>query len=959
MDASVDITESDSAWIEIEDKIRPSWNWTQALPDNEHVRFLKSVDWSKTHVGRIADWPPALRQATYQVIADTRPATLYWYVTISCSSCHHLTDSRGTEYVPIYNAAFVPLAGATHPTLMGSTFKKGFPELWQGISPMFELAIKTGIAADVVEAPMTVERNGYHEETFFTGNFTPIRDSEGQIVGFYNALFEVTKQKVSDRRMAVLDMIARPTDLTIENVNRHIMQCLETNECDVTMAMMYQIDTEDENQSILHLCGHTGVPDGHPLLVDNQSWTSSEGLIPLCRYARLRGTPITIPADEKFKDITWRGPGGPSNSVAIITLSNGTQLLGFLIIGTNPRLRDEVNAQFLEDMGRMVSGVLISAVSITQSRLRQERLERDLANSDMKIQHLVQHATVGMVHFSRSGKMIWANKQYYSIAGQDPGDGQNDYSFFENVLEADLPKAEEAWQQVLDGIENVSAEIRLNRLYMPPVGDPVPATGLVNAFPYCEDEAVTSLLACITDISRLKWAENWQTRLAQDAQESKRQQESFIDIVSHEMRNPLSAIVHCVDSIISAVDDCRILGTVPTNCEDALVESLAAARTIELCAKYQRYIIDSVLTLGRMESALLSVTPNLFLIDELCKSIIAMFKNEMDANGISAAFLPHVSYSQLDVKEVLADTSRITQIIINLLTNAIKFVKTEPRRQIRIKLGACTSSPRSMFPPDTQWAPKGDQATDVTEKENWGEGEQIYLTFSVKDTGIGVEEEQRFRIFERFQKASVKTHISYGGAGLGLFVSKQLAEIQGGEIGVRSLPGQGSTFVFYIRVRRGVEALVEALEHHPIQLLSNTTLAILPMLFPEIKAPKSVRMEKAIHVLLVEDNIINQKLLQKQLQRYGCVMHTANHGAEALEKLKGMNCYSGHEKNGIRLDIILMDSEMPVMGGVECTKEIRRLQAEGTICRHVPIIAVTANARREQMEESMAAGTVS
>ena len=110
-------------------------------------------------------------------------------------------------------------------------------------------------------------------------------------------------------------------------------------------------------------------------------------------------------------------------------------------------------------------------------------------------------------------------------------------------------------------------------------------------------------------------------------------------------------------------------------------------------------------------------------------------------------------------------------------------------------------------------------------------------------------------------------------------------------------------------------------------------------------------------MLLVEDNMINQKLLRKQLQRHGCIVHTANHGGEALQQLKIMNCYKDKVKDGTPIDIILMDTQMPIMGGVECTKEIRRLQKEGTIIRHVPIIAVTANARQEQVEETLAAGS--
>jgi CheY-like chemotaxis protein len=341
-----------------------------------------------------------------------------------------------------------------------------------------------------------------------------------------------------------------------------------------------------------------------------------------------------------------------------------------------------------------------------------------------------------------------------------------------------------------------------------------------------------------------------------------------------------------------------------------------------------------------------------------------MFKNEILANNISAAVTAHASYRQLHVDEVLADPSRLTQIFINLLTNAMKFVQTERRRDIRFKYGACISSPRSMFPDDIIWAPKGSQADDVTKLVEWGDGEQIYLTFSVKDSGIGIDPQHRLRIFERFKQAHVKTNILYGGSGLGLFVSKRLAERQDGEIGVQSTVGEGSMFAFYVRVRRP-PSKPSAVAPIPIQhlpslpLLNRTNTISSPLRSPGHELGESRKLvERVIHVLLVEDNLINQQVLRKQLQRYKCIVHTANHGADALQQLQSMNCYKDRADDGTPLDIILMDTQMPVMGGVECTKEIRRLQAKGMICRHVPIIAVTANARQEQKDETLAAGSV-
>lgn len=164
-------------------------------------------------------------------------------------------------------------------------------------------------------------------------------------------------------------------------------------------------------------------------------------------------------------------------------------------------------------------------------------------------------------------------------------------------------------------------------------------------------------------------------------------------------------------------------------------------------------------------------------------------------------------------------------------------------------------------------------------------------------------------------------------------LSKQLVEKHGGEIGVRSTLGIGSTFVFYILVRRAPSERAI-----PIRASLSHNAAAKP-------APGT-----EIGVLLVEDNLVNQQLLRKQLTRASCVVYVANQGVEALEKLKEF---------GKQINVILMDTQMPVMDGLECTKEIRRLEREDGAKDRVPIIAVTANARKEQVEEALDNGAVS
>lgn len=310
------------------------------------------------------------------------------------------------------------------------------------------------------------------------------------------------------------------------------------------------------------------------------------------------------------------------------------------------------------------------------------------------------------------------------------------------------------------------------------------------------------------------------------------------------------------------------------------------------------------------------------------------------------------------------------QVLINLTTNAIKFTTTEETRTIKVILSASLEPPSSSEHPCVSYFPMRSKRIDQSLGPDWGDGEEVYLEFAVQDTGRGLSPEELKVLFQRFQQASPRTHVQYGGSGLGLFISRELTELQGGEIGVSSQSGKGSTFAFYVKCRRSQEpseAIEGATGLSLARKVSNAKDATRVIEPPKIKdfAPLPDRTPVAsptkpqrsnLRVLVVEDNLVNQKVLQRQLHNHGITSVVANHGGEALETLKSSTYWRGAQPDAVDIHVCLMDKEMPVMDGLQCTSIIRELEQAGDFRCHIPIIAVTANARSEQIATLLAAG---
>lgn len=857
--------------------------WTGALPSTEHVdRFLNDIDWATTPLGPLERWPTVLQAYLNIVFADPQAAVLYW----------------GDDLNALYNESFVKLVSgrlAKETDLLGAPFVKIWPELWDDFEPMFKSIAAKGKGLDTLEVNLYPYNNGHLEETFWHGSFLPIPDDKGVVRGFYNRAREVTDQVVAERRSKTVSAIASRPNLMSQSVFQHVVDCLSSNARDFPLTFVYSA-SENENTGkcrMRYQCG-SGLPEsGHPMVPGElELYEGNDGFVPYFRKAKSQGTALvihlsdgTLPEDLT-KGFAYQGFGEVSRSFAFLPISTSNRLLAMLVIGLNPRRPfDDAYLGFLNTLLRSISSTVASSLDTEEAKNRAERLEKQLENSERSIREIAEYGPVGIARLSPSGKLSWANDQYFEITGH----GREDEDRYElSLLNVILPEDKEQfmnlWNTLSKEHKSSSTALRVHKTWQPPVSHHTSDEKkdqhvwlLVSGHPIMENESIRAFAISMADISRFKWAEEVHSKSAKDATEAKRLQENFIDIVSHEMRNPLSAITQLSDGISTSTEDFKNTERREEDALNILDENVESAKTILLCAAHQKRIIDDVLTLSKLDSMLLSITPVVVQPYKIVESVLRMFEAEFVANDIKVDSKRLDSYHDLGVDWVCLDPSRLTQIFINLITNAVKFTKLEAKREISIRVGASYSRPPTIA--GVQWFPTNKKYKDLTLGHEWGTGDFVFIHFLVKDTGGGLEQSEMNKLFSRFQQATEKTHVKYGGSGLGLFISRELTETQGGEIGVHSGPGEGTTFAFYVKGRKCDTP------DDPAMMLEHATKATPKQQNTQADEQQAMQNsdedtseKRQITVLLVEDNVVNAKVLKKQLTRAQCDVHVANHG---------------------------------------------------------------------------------
>ncbi|MDR1730522.1 MAG: response regulator [Synergistaceae bacterium] len=322
---------------------------------------------------------------------------------------------------------------------------------------------------------------------------------------------------------------------------------------------------------------------------------------------------------------------------------------------------------------------------------------------------------------------------------------------------------------------------------------------------------------------------------------------------------------------------------------------------IEEASSHLLGVINDVLDMSKIEAGKFDLSPAEFSFEKLLQKVTGVMNFRIDEKR--QKFTLSVDEKLPDT--LIGDDQRIAQVITNLLSNATKF--TPEGGSIHL---------------DAQLLEERD--------------ETCLLQIAVSDTGIGISEEQQNRLFTSFQQADTSTSRKFGGTGLGLAISKRIVEMMGGRIWISSQPGKGATFTFTVEVKNG-----EKKRDSPLQPRAKNFETTPPGEKPDEKRDSF----EGFRILLVEDVEINREIVLSLLEPTLLTIDCAENGVEAVELFK---------ENPDRYDMIFMDVQMPQMDGYEATRRIRALDVPAA--GRIPIVAMTANVFREDVEKCLAAG---
>ncbi|MEM8710224.1 MAG: ATP-binding protein, partial [Planctomycetota bacterium] len=522
----------------------------------------------------------------------------------------------------------------------------------------------------------------------------------------------------------------------------------------------------------------------------------------------------------------------------------------------------------LRDSSGKVVGVVGVFADITEQRENEMELRRTRAHLDLAIRAMDS----AIVLYDREEKFVFCNEKY-RIMYADSADSMQPGRAYSEIL-TDYALAQPQIEDIAGWVnERLSQHRRCEKEWVQDLGD----RSIQVSDSRTADGGIVSIRHDITALKRIE-AELREAK--QEAEAANQAKSSFLASMSHEIRTPMTAILGFTDLLIEEAGQ----GTLDQE------SALASLTTIRRNGQSLLNLINDILDLSKVEAGKLDTHVELASPAEILNDVIDLLRVKADDAGVD---LKLVSKGPIPT-EVKTDSARLTQVLVNLVGNAIKF---SPEGSVRM---------------EPSWA------------HGAGGGR---LEIAVVDDGIGMTADELQRAFSAFEQASASTSSRFGGTGLGLAISASLVELLGGDLSAESTPGRGSRFVVRLNVEGAVD-LAEPAFDEPRDLRASD-------------APRALVRLDGLRVLLAEDGRDNQLLISKVLTKAGAMVTCVDHGKAAVAKIA---------QEGASFDLILMDMQMPIMDGYEATRALR-----GAECT-LPIIALTANAMTQDRDECIAAG---
>jgi PAS domain S-box-containing protein len=490
---------------------------------------------------------------------------------------------------------------------------------------------------------------------------------------------------------------------TVKEFWDRVLEGLRYNDYDVPFALLYSIvESGDDDTNTSSVDGPTSaklegsicVPSGHPISPDTFDLREKdEGLGPAFRKAMRTLEPIMLQTKEGtlpeslLEGIEWRGYGDPCREALILPLrpTNADNVCALLLLGINPRRAYDqeyksFTAMLYRHIATSLASVLLFEDEVRRSKhaaevatMQREQLSQQLQLHTSRMRRMTELSPLGMYLYDPDGRLLEANRRYYEMTGfPRETSGYEHWSTADVFLGESKKTGFEMWDHIVRTKQPISRELRFRDPKVRPRdlhGEPIEFWVLASSQPeVAPDGELMSIMGSITDISHIKWAQGLQERRLREAEEAKRQQNEFIDITSHEMRNPLSAISICADDIRDTLTHHDFSQRAD---QRVAADCIEAAKTISLCVQHQKAIVDDILTVSKLDSNLLTITPVPVQPVDVVKRAMTMFRAEMQSKKIESKFVAHEQLEKLGIDWVLLDPSRLLQIIINLITNAV------------------------------------------------------------------------------------------------------------------------------------------------------------------------------------------------------------------------------------------------------------------------------------------------